>query len=237
MAKSKPQSLDEIMAQQQSQPAPAGGSDKKRVAKLAMKGRGNRFYAFRNMSRLESLKRFKTLFALMKVLSILVLVAALASLAVYIMVLIFTVIITLGFAKADLTNFAQFGLYGLIVSGGIFALSIVLRILIERVYYVAERSELKKIPDGAQKYLDIMRVNIITDFINLGLWAAVIGAIAAGVAIDIQNKAVIGVIIGIVILIFIVGKIIYGRLYNRVAQQIEDVKAERRQNQMTNTQY
>ena len=211
-------------------------TDKKPVARLAMKGRGNRFYAFRNMNRLQSLQRFKVLFGFMKAISILVLVVSILAFGIYFLLWILGVLLTLGLLMPR-AGYITFGLYGFVVSVAIFVSAILLRILIERVYYAAERHELKKVPDGAQKYLDIMRVNIITDFISLGLWVAVGAVVAIGMSIDSKNKGVIAIVIVIAIIIYIIGRVLYARFYNKVADQIDQVKKERRQNRMTNTEY
>jgi|GEM_PF-4525715 len=198
-------------------------TNNKRVTKIALKGRGNRYYAFRNLDRLRSLKAFKTLFNLLSVLAVIAFVVGVGAIGVWFILNVFTLFLLL----SKFQNILNVGFYSFIAGAGVFILQLVLRILLEHIYFSAEKRELKKVPEGAEKYLDIMRVNMKVDFFNLVFWAVAAAAVIIGLQIDIQNKTVIGVIIVAILLALIASRIIFTRLYNKVAEQIDQVKAER----------
>ena len=209
---------------------------RKQINKTSLKGRGNRYYAFRNMSRLEALRRYKTLFGILQVLSILGLLAGAGALGVYFILLLMGAIFTLGQLSPNV-NILNFGFYALIGGVCVFVLSIVIRILIERIYFLAERVELKRVPEGAEKYLAVIRANTLADRVNIVMWLAVVATIAVGASIDIQSSTVIGVVVGVVVAVFIARVIVCGVIYNRISGEIDQIKAERRANKETHTQY
>ena len=207
--------------------------NRKRIAKLAVKGRGNRYYGFRNIGRLKSLQKFKLLFGILSGLSVLVLCGGLAVFGVWFVLNAITLFLLLN----KFTVILNYGVYVTVIGAGIFVLSLLLRILIERTYFAAEKRELKNVPDGADKYLAILRVNAKSDWINLGMWAIVIAAIAIGASIDLKNKFVISAIVAVTLIVLIISRVVSGHLYNKVSKEIEDVKAERRTNKETFTNF
>lgn len=213
-------------------------ADKKQksAVKLAMRGRGNRYYAFRNISRMKSMQRFKALFLILSVLSIFPVCVGFAAFGMWLIINLITFFVFL----EKFTVILNFGAIAIGIGAVVFVLSLALRILIERIFFHAEKRELKKIESGADKYLAVMRANVWADIVNLGKWILIAGVFFAFSSIDgfdMQSKKVVCAIGIISVVILIVAHIFMGKIYNRVAQQIEDIKTERRKNAESNTQF
>jgi len=191
-----------------------------------MRGRSNRYYAFRNTGRLGALKRFKVLFAFLTVFSILVLGVGGMIFGAW----FFVNLITLFLRVDRFARLLDIAFYTMISGVGAFVASLILKIVIERVYFRAEKRELKRNPDGSKKYLAVMRVNFRADLVNMGLWLVVILTVGVGGAIDFQSTASIVAIAVTILVVFIVGRIIFGRMYKKVATEIDQIKEERRGN-------
>jgi len=214
------------MDEQQKQPIPI----KHRHA--FSRGRGTRFYAFRNVRRLNALKRFGILYGLMYALAICAVFAGIASISLYVLIWITLLIVTLGIAlnKAPL-ELVGFGVIALGAGAVIIIVSILLRILLEKLFFMAERIELKLKPDGAEKYIKVMRAVTKANFVTLGTWVAVAGVTAGAYFAGFQNNYVVilAVLAGIAILI--ISRFLYTRIYERVGNEIEQIRAERENTQ------
>lgn len=194
-----------------------------RYGRAAMRGRGNRYYAFRNLDRLKSLKRFRFLFGFFHVIAWLALAFGMAAFAVW---FLFGLIFLMWFVPSWKVVL-NYGVYAMIVGAAVIVLTLVLRILIERIYFVAERIELRKIPEGADKYIAVMRANTRVDIMQFVLWVIVAAAVVVGAVIGFGNNAVIVTIAAVTLAAIITGYVFSVRQYNRVADQIEEIKTER----------
>jgi hypothetical protein len=223
------------------------GTKRKRkggMVKSILRGNGNRFYAFRNLDRLKKVRHGNFFLRFISGLSVAAIAFGLLFVALFLTGVILGFvwfIVTFGLAGLWTPPVAMiiFGAYGAAAGIGGLILSIVLRILLERLHFAAEKIELKKNPNGAEKYLKIMRASGRADLINLMRWVllAVTIGITAIVSRDEPNQIVYIIASVSLLVIFIATKIMLGRVYNRVAEEIDAVKTERRNNAATNTQF
>ena len=203
----------------------------RRITRLTLRGRGNRYYAFRNISRLKTLKRWNWLFNVFAVVGAFAFSLAVTALLVWFVLALIPIL-----NKSDwLADMYWYSTHGFVIGAGLLVGSIVLRVCFEFFYSSAERIELKRIPEGSQKYIDVMRANTRVDLYGILMWLVIVAAVT--VAFIIKGVVAIGIAIGVVIVALIVGRLLQNRTYDRVGTQIVEIKNERRANKSTNTEH
>jgi len=186
-------------------------------------GSKTRFFGFRDTRRLATMRRFIGLFTFIGVLGILVFMTGLSAFALWLLL----VFITLGFVTRYNDNWFNFIGNALTIGIIMFVGAVVLRILVELLYTRLEKRDLKKNPDGAQKYLNVMRASFKVEMINLALFAVVIaaGAVARAAGFGDNTETIVFAVIAVVA--FIASRALLQRTYNKVRDEIIEIKQER----------
>lgn len=195
----------------------------KKKTQFLMLNSKTRFYGFRNTERLASLKKFIWLFVVIGVLGILSLVIGVVISVVWFVLFIITLSLISKF------NDNWFGVIGKFFIGGglLFVGSIVFKILIEFLYTRIEKRELRKQPDGAEKYLAVMRASAKIRLINLALGAVVVGlgVFAYSAGFGENAETIIFAIVAIVA--FVTSRVLLKKTYGKISDEIIEIRKER----------
>ena len=209
-----------------------GGHGKKKINKSLM---------FKNTDRLKKMKRFSAFFSLLWVLSLITLLVAMCIVVVYPAIVLVLIVITLGLIllndNMDFFNgaFVEGALNIGLVAIGVFVVSSVLKLLIEKVYTSAEIKELNQNPGENKNYLDvaeaIKKINVYR-LVMLVVLVIVGGAIAfVAYSKNASNDLMLGVIVGsaVVALGFLIWTSRRQRaIYQTVEISIDEIKQEKR---------
>ena len=186
----------------------------------------NRFFMFRNIDRLRALKRWNWLFVPFYALSVLLIMAASLAWTVWLIVSV----VSLGFAASSVSNYLKYGLYGLLAGMALMFAVFFVRWLIERIYVLAEKRELKQEPEGAEKYLHVMKFYTgIASYVGLAmlLLCVVCAAMCYHYFVKEGDKVMGCVAIGGLFVVLIINGIYNSMQYKKIKPYIDEIKAER----------
>lgn len=195
----------------------------KKKTQFLMLNSKTRFYGFRNTERLASLKKFIWLFVVIGVLGILSLVISVVISVVWFVLFIITLSLISKF------NDNWFGVIGKFFIGGglLFVGSIVFKILIEFLYTRIEKRELRKQPDGAEKYLAVMRASAKIRLINLALGAVVVGLGVFAYSAGFGENAETIIFAIVAIAAFVTSRVLLQKTYGKISYEIIEIRKER----------
>ena len=185
-----------------------------------------RYFAFRNLDRLRSLNRWNILFGLIAGLAGIAITVGITLFVFWLFLLVFS-LGQIGGASAE--GVVAFMAVGLVVGVGLMVVSLFLRWLIEKGYLRAERKELAEKPEGAEKFLAVMKANSKVFRANLWIWAALAVGIGIVAATKFNEIAIISIIIASIVGL-IVGKVVKVQAYGAVRGEIEEIRQERKEN-------